>query len=239
MPQLDRDEIRRRLAVVCPPEVADVPAARPPEADIPRLPDLPGVPAAVLVGLVAHDDGPSIILTERTEHLSNHAGQISFPGGRIEPGDTGPADAALREAFEEIGLDPDKVELLGCLPVHTTITSFHVYPFVGWIEPPLELTLDAHEVADVFELPLAFVLDAANHQLGSLVLAGVTHTFYVLEWAGHRIWGATAGMLVTLARALNPSPQRVRQVCYATSHPLARTGAGAVRVAGRGCSRGR
>jgi 8-oxo-dGTP pyrophosphatase MutT (NUDIX family) len=202
-PQLDREEIRRRLAVVCPPEVADVPPAQPPEADVPRPQTGPGVPAAVLIGLVAHDDGPTIILTERTEHLSNHPGQISFPGGRIEPGDAGPADGALREAFEEIGLDPGKVELLGCLPVHTTITNFHVYPIVGWMEPPLELTLDAHEVAAVFECPLAFVLDPANHRLGSLVLGEVTHTFYVLEWAGHRIWGATAGMLVTLARTLS------------------------------------
>ena len=113
---------------------------------------------------------PTIILTERTEHLSNHPGQISFPGGRIEPGDVGPADAALREAFEEIGLAPGKVEMLGCLPVHATVTNFRVYPFVGWIEPPLEFTLDAHEVAGVFELPLTFALDPANHEFGSSVL---------------------------------------------------------------------
>ncbi len=94
------------------------------------------------------------------------------------------------------------MELLGCLPVHATISDFKVYPFVGWIEPPLELTLDPHEVAGVFEVPLAFVVDPANHRLGSLVLGGVTHTFYVLEWEEHRIWGATAGMLVTLAKAL-------------------------------------
>lgn len=201
-PPLDREDIRRRLAAVCPPEAADVPVAHPPEAGVPVLQGVPGVPAAVLVGLVGHDDGPTIILTERTEHLSNHPGQISFPGGRVESTDAGPADAALREAFEEIGLDPDKVELLGCLPLHMTISSFSVYPFVGWIEPPLELTLDTHEVAGVFEVPLAFVLDAKNHQLGSLVLGEVAHTFYVIEWQGHRIWGATAGMLVTLARAL-------------------------------------
>jgi 8-oxo-dGTP pyrophosphatase MutT (NUDIX family) len=200
---LDRHEIRRRLAAVCALEAAELPGAAPPAAGVSPRPAGSAVPAAVLIGMVAHEEGPSIILTERTEHLSNHAGQVSFPGGRIEPGDAGPADAALREAFEEIGLSPDKVELLGCLQMHHTVTNFHVYPFVGWIEPPLALTLDPHEVAGVFELPLAFVLDTANHRLGSLVWGGRTHTFYVLEYAGHRVWGATAGMLVTLAETLS------------------------------------
>jgi 8-oxo-dGTP pyrophosphatase MutT (NUDIX family) len=164
----------------------------------------PWVPAAVLVGLVGHPEGPSIILTERTEHLANHPGQISLPGGRIEPGDAGPAEAALREAFEEIGLSPERVELLGCLPSHDTVTGFRVYPLVGWIEPPVRFTPDVQEVADAFQVPLSFVLDPANHRRDSITYAGERRSFYVLPYPGHRIWGATAAILVSLARVLIP-----------------------------------
>ncbi len=166
-----------------------------------------GVPAAVLVGLVARREGPAVILTRRTEHLCNHPGQISLPGGRIEACDAGPAEAALREAFEEIGLSPERVELLGCLPPHTTVTGFRVYPFVGWIEELGELAIDRNEVAEVFEVPLAFVLDPVNHRRDSLVVGAVRHEFYVIPHAGHRIWGATAGILVGLAHILGSSEE--------------------------------
>ena len=116
----------------------------------------------MLLGLVARPGEPHIILTQRTAHLRDHAGQISLPGGRIEPDDDGPAAAALREALEEIGLEPAKVELLGGLRHYDTITGFRIHPIVGWIEPPVELTPDPYEVAEVFELPLSFALDPAQ-----------------------------------------------------------------------------
>jgi 8-oxo-dGTP pyrophosphatase MutT (NUDIX family) len=187
---LDRQELRLRLRATCPP------------ADDEGSGELRGIPAAVLVGLLAHPEGPRIILTQRTAHLKNHAAQISLPGGRVEDGDEGPAAAALREAFEEIGLASEKVELLGCLPLHETVTGFLVYPFVGWVEPPVEFVLDAREVAEVFLVPLSFVLDPENHRWETVFLDGGRRSFYVLPYPGHRIWGATAGILVSLARAL-------------------------------------
>jgi 8-oxo-dGTP pyrophosphatase MutT (NUDIX family) len=202
-----REELRLRLRASCAPAErrGSLPApTAPAPGPLPGSSRPPGIPAAVLVGLLGHPEGPDIILTERTAHLKDHAAEISLPGGRIEAGDDGPAAAALREAFEEIGLPPERVELLGCLPPYETVTGFSVYPFVGWIEPPVEFTLDAHEVADVFEVPLSFVLDPANHHRGSLLRDGRRHTFYVLSYAEHRIWGATAGILVSLARALAP-----------------------------------
>jgi 8-oxo-dGTP pyrophosphatase MutT (NUDIX family) len=201
-----KEEIQRRLGLVCPPEIAATAGAAGPRLTRALAGAAHGTPAAVLIGMVGHNYGPTIILTERTEYLSNHPGQVSFPGGRIEADDTSPADAAIREAFEEIGLPPDKVDIIGCLPPHETVSHFRIYPFVGWIEPPVQLTLDPHEVAEAFELPLAFVMDPVNHQFGSLTIGEVKHTFYVLEYEGHRVWGATAGMLVSLYRALRPDP---------------------------------
>jgi 8-oxo-dGTP pyrophosphatase MutT (NUDIX family) len=162
----------------------------------------PGTPAGVLIGLLGHPGDPQVILTQRTAHLKNHAAEISLPGGRVEPGDAGPEAAALREAFEEIGLPPDRVGVLGCLPPYLTVSQFRVYPFVGWIEPPLEYVIDAYEVLEVFEIPLGFVLDQTNHRWESAVFAGRRHGFHVLDYPGHRIWGATAGILVSLAEAL-------------------------------------
>jgi 8-oxo-dGTP pyrophosphatase MutT (NUDIX family) len=159
-------------------------------------------PAAVLLGLVARPDGPSVILTRRTAHLRDHAGQISLPGGRIEASDDGPAAAALREASEEIGLAPEKVELLGGLRHYDTVTGFRIHPVVGWIEPPVDLVPDPFEVAEAFELPLAFVLDPANHRRDSYERNGERRRFYVLPYQDRYIWGATAGILVNFARLL-------------------------------------
>ena len=160
----------------------------------------PRRPAAVLLGLVARPREPHIILTQRTAHLRDHAGQISLPGGRLEPGDNGPADAALREASEEIGLVPAKVELLGGLHHYDTITGFRIHPIVGWIEPPVELTPDPYEVAEVFELPLSFALDPRNHRRDSYDRNGERRHFYVLPYQDRYIWGATAGILINFAR---------------------------------------
>ena len=155
----------------------------------------------MLLGIVARPDEPHLILTQRTAHLRDHAGQISLPGGRIEA-DEGPAAAALREALEEVGLAPGKVELLGGLRHYDTITGFRIHPIVGWIEPPLEYTPDPFEVAEVFELPLSFALDAANHRRDSYERNGERRHFYVLPYQDRYIWGATAGILVNFARLL-------------------------------------
>jgi 8-oxo-dGTP pyrophosphatase MutT (NUDIX family) len=159
-------------------------------------------PAAVLVGLVDREGGPALLLTQRTEHLRDHAGQICFPGGRIEPDDASAAAAALREAGEEIGLDPARVAIIGQLPPYQTVTGFRIDPVVGWISPPFELRPDPYEVAEAFEVPLHFVLDPENHRRQSYRRGPVTRAYYVLPYQGRFIWGATAGILVNLARVL-------------------------------------
>jgi 8-oxo-dGTP pyrophosphatase MutT (NUDIX family) len=159
-------------------------------------------PAAVLVGLVERADGPGLLLTQRTEHLRDHAGQICFPGGRIEAADADVTAAALREAEEEIGLDPGRVGVLGALPPYQTITGFRIHPVVGWVTPPFELRPDPYEVAEVFEVPLHFVLDPENHRRQSYRRGSLTRGYYVLPYQGRFIWGATAGILVNLARVL-------------------------------------
>ena len=161
-------------------------------------------PAAVLIGVVERPGGPAILLTQRSEQLRDHAGQISFPGGRIEPGDASPAAAALREAGEEIGLDAAKVEVLGELAPYDTVTGFRIHPVVGWIEPPLALRLDRFEVADAFEVPLQFIVDPANQRRHSYRRGALTRGYYVLPYQGRFIWGATAGILVNLSRLLGP-----------------------------------
>ena len=161
----------------------------------------PVVPAAVLVPIVAHPDEPAVLLTLRSPRLSSHAGQVSFPGGRIEDGET-PEAAAVREAAEEVGLDPRLPELVGRLPEHRTGTGFHVTPVVALVPPPLALTPDPAEVAEVFELPLSTVLDPAAPERRSGEFRGRRRVFWVWPHEKHYIWGATAAILVNLARVL-------------------------------------
>lgn len=160
--------------------------------------------AAVLVGLVQRGDGLHVLLTRRTDHLRDHAGQISFPGGRSEPEDAHPEATALREAHEEVGLAPDRVELLGRLPVYTTVTRFIVTPVVALVHPPFELALDSFEVAEAFEVPLPFLMTPAHHRRHVFTYDGGQRQFLSMPWrrsGGERdyfIWGATAAMLRNL-----------------------------------------
>jgi len=162
-------------------------------------------PAAVLVPLIDHPAGMTVLLTKRTEHLTDHAGQISFPGGRTEPEDRDAVDTALRETEEEIGLARAKVDVVGCLDTCMTGTGYRVVPVVGLISAPFEiaaLTLDSFEVAEAFEVPLDFVLDPANHARRTAVRHGQRREFYVLPFEDRYIWGATARMLVNLHEVL-------------------------------------
>jgi 8-oxo-dGTP pyrophosphatase MutT (NUDIX family) len=159
-------------------------------------------PAAVLVPLVERPEGLSVLLTQRTAHLHDHAGQISFPGGRIEADDPDPVAAALRETEEEIGLHRRHVEIVGRLDTYRTRTSYEVTPVVGLVRPPFALVPDTFEVADIFEVPLSFVLDPRNRERRSRMFQGTERHFWVLPYPERYIWGATAGMLVNLAEVL-------------------------------------
>lgn len=162
----------------------------------------PLTPAATLVPLIERPEGLTVLLTQRTAHLHDHAGQISFPGGRVETSDESPLAAALRETAEEIGLAPERIEILGYLDHYETGTGFLVTPVVGMVQPGSVLTLDRFEVAEAFEVPLAFILDPANHRRASREVPGGRREFYVIEYEHRYIWGATAGMLVNLAEKL-------------------------------------
>ncbi|MFM7396716.1 MAG: NUDIX hydrolase [Gammaproteobacteria bacterium] len=159
-------------------------------------------PAAVLVPLVDRGDDLGILLTLRSSHLKHHAGQISFPGGRIEVSDSDPLGAALRETEEEIGLRADQIEVAGYLPDHLVITGYRVTPVVGFIRPSFSLTPDPTEVVEVFEVPLSFVLDERNHVPAVRRFEGEDVHFIDFPYGHHTIWGATAGMLMTLYRTL-------------------------------------
>ncbi|CAN5415724.1 CoA pyrophosphatase [soil metagenome] len=156
--------------------------------------------AAVLVAVTDRPE-PGVILTQRTETLSQHAGQIAFPGGRIEPGEDA-VTAALREAEEEIGLSRSTVAVIGTADLYRTITGFEVTPVIGVVPPDLVFTPSASEVADVFEVPLGFILDVANHVEATVEFQGRNRHYYEITWDGRRIWGATAAMVVNLSRRL-------------------------------------
>jgi 8-oxo-dGTP pyrophosphatase MutT (NUDIX family) len=159
-------------------------------------------PAAVLVPIIAHPAALTLLLTRRSAHLKFHSGQVSFPGGRVDEADRGPESTALRESREEIGLAPERVEILGRLPEYRTGTGYRITPVVGLLTPPLALRPDPAEVDEVFELPLAVVLDPANHLRDSRQWQGRNRQFFVIPHEKHYIWGATAGMLVNLYRHL-------------------------------------
>ena len=152
-------------------------------------------PAAVLVPLIAYPEGPRVLLTQRQAALRRHSGQISFPGGRLDPDDPDLVHAALREAQEEIGLDPGHVNVLGALSTYVTGTGFAIVPIVGVVRPGAALTLHEAEVAEAFEVPLDFLLDETNHRRESRVFDGVEREFWVMPYGERYIWGATAGML--------------------------------------------
>jgi len=160
------------------------------------------VPAAVLVPLVEREAGLTVLLTQRAATLKDHAGQISFPGGRIEAEDSDPWHAALREAHEEIGLSANCVEFAGYLPDHVVVSGFRVTPVVGFVTSDYELRVAKSEVHDVFEVPLGFILDAANHKSRSRKLGDINIDVYDIPYGKRNIWGATAGMLMTFRRLL-------------------------------------
>lgn len=163
---------------------------------------LPLTPAAVLFPIVLRDNGQTVLLTQRTAHLRDHAGQISFPGGRVEAEDESPIHTALRETEEEIGLAREHVEILGFLPEYRTGTGFRVTPVVALVTPPFELALDPFEVAEAFEVPLSFLLDPANHKRHSLHYRGALRHFFAMPYGDYFIWGATAGMIRSLTERL-------------------------------------
>jgi 8-oxo-dGTP pyrophosphatase MutT (NUDIX family) len=183
----------------------DQPAAAPSDPGFLRYfhpPEHQVTPAAVLVPLINRPDEVTVMLTQRTAHLNDHAGQISFPGGRVDEADSDRVYTALREAQEETGLARDAVVVIGTLPDYDIPTGFRVTPVVGWIEPPVDFAPDPFEVAEVFEVPLAHFLDPANHQRHSDEVNGRRRNYYAMPYQQRNIWGATAGMLHSLYQAL-------------------------------------
>ncbi|MGB0682053.1 MAG: CoA pyrophosphatase [Magnetovibrionaceae bacterium] len=166
-------------------------------------PEKPLRGAAVLVPIVDRSSGLTVLFTRRTDHLHHHAGQISFPGGRVEDADRSAIDTALRETEEECGLDRERIEILGQLDDYVTRTGFRVTPVVGLVATPFDLSPDSFEVAEVFEVPLAFLLDPANHQRAHRLVAGEKRYFHAMPYQDYYIWGATAGMLKSLYATLS------------------------------------
>jgi 8-oxo-dGTP pyrophosphatase MutT (NUDIX family) len=193
---LTRDAIAKRLA-------GPAPAPTPLDRHIVSLPsDTKVTPAAVLVPIVNRAGRVHLLFTQRTPHLDDHAGQISFPGGRAEAGDASREETALRETEEEIGLARGAVALLGKLPDYEIPSGFRITPVVGWIEPPLALKPDPYEVAEIFEAPLEHFLDASHYQRREYRFRGRHRHYIAIPFEGRYIWGATAGMLYSLCRII-------------------------------------
>ena len=193
---LTRDAIARRLA-------GPAPSPEPGDLHLIALQDGARVTeAAVLVPLVDRAGRVQVLFTQRTAHLDDHAGQISFPGGRVEEGDASREETALRETEEEIGLASGSVAVLGRLPVYEIPSGFRIAPVVGWIEPPFELKPDPFEVAAVFEAPLDYFLETAHYQRRQFRFRGRHRHYMAIPFEGRYIWGATAGMLYNLCRML-------------------------------------
>jgi 8-oxo-dGTP pyrophosphatase MutT (NUDIX family) len=207
----NRRELRRlieeRLKDSRPPTdpSSAVPAGFSAEIDAAVRQYFPAAPAAaaVLVPIVDREDGLTVLLTQRATHLKNHAGQISFPGGRIEGADEGPLAAALRETEEEIGLSRQHVTFTGYLEPHLVLSGFWVTPVVGFVQPGFALQLDRSEVDSTFEVPLLHILDVANHKARERMLGATKVRVYDIPYGEHHIWGATAGMLMSLYKLLN------------------------------------
>jgi 8-oxo-dGTP pyrophosphatase MutT (NUDIX family) len=189
--------LRERLARPAPREARNL-------SDGFRLPGRHGAPtpAAVLVPLINREDGLTVLFTERSRDLPDHPGQISFPGGRVEAGDADTGSAALREAEEEVGLSRKHVTLLGRLEPYETVTGYRVTPVIGWVEPPFEIRADPVEVADIFEVPLAFLLEPTNHQRHFRMVGNTRRDYYAIPYGDRYIWGATAAMLLIFDRTL-------------------------------------
>jgi len=197
-----RARAAQRLHPDLPPAASDLslPALRSDDDLNRRLGLTPMVPdetrlAAVLVPLVTRPDGLHMILTQRTEHLPNHAGQVAFPGGKVDGTDAGPVAAALRETHEETGIAPDFVEVLGFLDVYQTRTGFRIVPVVSLVRPGFVLRPEPGEVAEIFEVPISFLMREENHERHSRIWQGHERFFHAMPYDGHYIWGATAGMI--------------------------------------------
>ena len=197
------DRARARLRFEIPPALTDANIV-PPSGDqgTDRMLEIvareqPIRPAAVLIAVVDHPQ-PTILLTQRAAHLNDHAGQIAFPGGKIDPTDATPLDAALREAWEEIGLAREFIDPIGYLDLYATGFGFRILPTVARIRPGFTLRISENEVDDAFEVPLAFLMDVANHQVHSKEYRGIMRSYYAMPFEERYIWGATAGMLRVL-----------------------------------------
>lgn len=160
-------------------------------------------PAAVLILIVNRPDAPTILFTQRTAHLTDHGGQISFPGGRVEEDDASAEYTALRETAEETGIDENRITLLGSIPRYTTGTGYLITPVVGWIDPPVDYQPDSREVEECFEVPLDYLIAPLNHRLETAMYKGRMRQYYAIPYRHRYIWGATAGMLVTFTRVLS------------------------------------